>query len=955
MVEHYDTTAEIAEVIMRRPLTAIALLTSATAAAPAPAAPQTLAITDVNVVDVGGGVARPGMTVVVSGDRILALGPSGSVDVPGDARVVDGTGRFLIPGLWDMHVHTGSDENTRGIMYPLLVAHGVTGMRNMMGDCYDCGPVYFAIDQVHARRRAVAAGELLGPRVVASSAYAGSHEQAARRSSEGSSPRAPATEADARAFVRLAQSRGADFIKVYDMLPREAYFALAEEADRLGLPIAGHVPVAVRASEASDAGQRSIEHLGMGNVLEECSSREGELRARVIAELEKAEMGSRHTADGSALLPLVLEMVESYDPAKCAALASRFLRNGTWFVPTLMTSRLPSELGAGWREDPYARFLPPDERQYFEMAEVAVTSDLGTAEERAPVHRWVREVTGDMHRAGVPLLAGSDPGTPGVFWGIGLHQELELLVSAGLTAADALRAATLGPAQFLETTDSLGTVEAGKLADLVLLNANPLADISNARQIEAVVLRGRYLDREALDALLTGAERAAQSRDPTGLSDTVHVAPPTGVRETDRASILAALDHVRPGGTVRFAPGTYLIGGLNLDVAVPRITLLGHPDGTTLQGCEPDQFIDFEVAMFACNALGLSGGHQTVRDLTFEHAWHGITIGCCLPGSAKEFETWEGPERTQPGGHLIEGNTFRFTPNGMRVLGRSTEPTVIQNNRFIDVYHAIGINGGGVHFLDNDISVHEPHRVPTSTHPGDAINLLPAGTSDDHTTCTANLIAGNRIVGYTHGIRIGVYSPATSCRGNIVRDNTIRVGRVTFASLWFGIEMQEVSDSTVVGFPIGLINFPLADPETYGAADEPGREAMIEDNVIERNHIIGAYGVGIEILHASRNRIAHNTVTGIRLREPFPGNVLSEEPVMWRDANGSGIWISAGSVRNEILGNTFDDIDGSAVVIEGNSNRVQLQSGDHRVRDLGTGNDITVAATAAEQIRVTRR
>lgn len=483
----------------------LSLLLSAVAASA-----QTLAMADVTVIDVMMGVAVPDQTVVVSGEWITAVGAVSSVEIPAGAVVVEGRGRYLIPGLWDMHVHTGSDANTRGIIYPLLVAHGVTGVRNMMGDCFDCGPVGFAIDQVDGRRRAVAAGNLLGPRVVASSAFAGSHEQAARRPSEGSSPQAPATEADARAFVRLAKERGADFIKVYDMLPRDAYFAMANEAKRLRLPFAGHVPVEVRTSEASDAGQASVEHLGRGNVLEECSSREDELRARIIAALHAAEMGSRRTPDGPALLPLMVDMVASYDPARCARLASRLAGNGTWFVPTLMTSRLPDELGTGWRESPYARFLPPDERAFFEEAEEAYASDLGDPEEQAPISRWVREVTGDMHRAGVPMLAGSDAGVPGIFWGISLHQELELLVSAGFTPAEALRTATLGPAEFLEATDSLGTVETGKLADLVLLDGNPLEDISNTQGIAAVVLRGRYLDRHALDTLLGDAESVAR-------------------------------------------------------------------------------------------------------------------------------------------------------------------------------------------------------------------------------------------------------------------------------------------------------------------------------------------------------------------------------------------------------------------------------------------------------------
>ncbi len=489
------------------PLPALALTLLLLPAVPA-GAQDRLAISPVTVVDVAEAVLRPHQTVIVSGDRIAAVGEAGVVEVPAGAVVIDGSGKFVIPGLWDMHVHTGNDRNAREIVYPLLVAHGVTGFRNMQGDCFDCPPD-FSIERVDARRRAVAAGELVGPREVASSDFAGSHEQAARRSTEGSSPEAPATEADARAFVRLVKERGVDFIKIYDMLPREAYFALAEEANRLGLPFAGHVPVTVRASEASDAGQASIEHPDDFGILTECSSREDDLRARMIAEFDEAEMGARYTSEGPAILPLMLEMVETYDPDKCARLAARFARNGTWVGPTLMVQRLPSELGAGWREDPYARFLIPAERRWFEWAEETYARDLGDAEEQVPVSRWLRQVTRAMHGAGVPILAGTDAGETGVFWGVSLHQELELLVSAGLTEAEALRAATLGPAEFLEATDSLGTVESGKVADLVLLEANPLEDISNTQRIAAVVFRGRHLDRIDLDALLEEAAAAA--------------------------------------------------------------------------------------------------------------------------------------------------------------------------------------------------------------------------------------------------------------------------------------------------------------------------------------------------------------------------------------------------------------------------------------------------------------
>lgn len=468
---------------------------------------QPIAFTNVTVIDVKEGVAKPGMSVIVIEERITAVGSVDEIDVPDGATIIEGTGKYLIPGLWDMHAHIESDRDTRKIVYPLFIAHGVIGIRNMHADCFDCPN---SIEQVKARQQAVAAGELIGPRVVASSWYAGSHDQAARRSTEGSSPQAPATEADARAFVRLVNERGVDFIKIYDMLPREAYFALADEANTLGLPFAGHVPVEVRASEASDAGQASIEHPDAFGILIECSSKEEDLRARIITVFDKAEMGARHTSDGSTILPLMLDMVDTHDPGKCAALAEQFVRNGTWIVPTLMMARLPRELGSGWREKRYTRFLSPEARRYFEWEEEVYARDLGNANERVPVSNWLREVTGVMHRAGVPILAGSDAGSSGVFWGISLHDELELLVDAGLTETEALRATTYSPAEFLERTDLLGTVEEGKLADLVLLDANPLEDITHTQQIRAVMANGRYYDRKALDELLQEAERAAR-------------------------------------------------------------------------------------------------------------------------------------------------------------------------------------------------------------------------------------------------------------------------------------------------------------------------------------------------------------------------------------------------------------------------------------------------------------
>ena len=293
----------------------------------------------------------------------------------------------------------------------------------------------------------------------------------------------PATVEHGRAHVRLLKNRGVDFIKIYDELPREAYFAIAREANKLELPFAGHVPVAVRASEASDAGQKSIEHCCAGSLYEQCSSRETELREKMLNEFTKDEPHG---------LPILNEMIESYNEKKCAKLIDTFIRNDTWFVPTLIASSWRGD----WQDDPRTKYLPPVELKYWKVDHEFDASMFGNADERRPQVEQDFKLVDTMRKAGVRMLAGSDPGIAGVFFGSSLGEELELMVKAGFTETEALRAATLNPAEFLGFTDDLGTIEAGKLADLVLLNGNPLEDISYTRDIHAVVFDGQLIDRE---------------------------------------------------------------------------------------------------------------------------------------------------------------------------------------------------------------------------------------------------------------------------------------------------------------------------------------------------------------------------------------------------------------------------------------------------------------------------
>ncbi|HUG75661.1 MAG TPA: penicillin acylase family protein, partial [Acidimicrobiia bacterium] len=407
--------------------------------------------------------------------------------------------------------------------------------------------------------------------------------------------------------------------------------------------------------------------------------------------------------------------------------------------------------------------------------------------------------------------------------------------------------------------------------------------------------------------------------------DTVHVAPPTGETETDRASILAALERVRPGGTVQFAPGTYLVGEL-IHVTAAGITVVGHPDGTILRGCDPSGFESKDFAVAECNGFSLTGGHQTVRDLTFEYTWHALILGgpaCqagdCPPGAL--------PVESRTGGYLVEGNTFRESPNGIRVVGQWHEPAVIRANRFINTYHAVMVNGMTAHILDNHVSVPEPERLPYTRHPG--LPLMISGwEAKGVSACDRNMIVGNRIEGHPDGIAILPF-PGGSCRENVIRDNTIEIARVPFTSPSTAIHVRSTADSTVTGVPLALLN------RVFG-------EGVIEDNLIEGNRILGAEGLAIEILGASGNRIVDNTIIGVSPRDPFPGNTLFPKAPEWQAANGSGIWVSPGSNGNEIVGNTFEAVASVDVFLEGDSNRVTLRSPGDDVRDAGIGNIVAV-------------
>jgi hypothetical protein len=399
-------------------------------------------------------VPRKDVTLAIAGGRILSIGVSVK-PAPG-THVIDATGQFLIPGLWDMHFHL----DPQGSGLHTLVANGITGIREM----YSGIPIAtLAAWRVRPENPRIAiAGFLDGPLL--------------RTSASTPDAYAVGTAEEARLAVELLAARGADFLKVYNSLPREAYFEIAKRSKSLGIPFAGHVPEAVSPAEASEAGQRSQEHLI--NILLACSTREEELRAQRIFTMNNPAISAVERALQLGF-PDPQGLFDSYDDAKAAALFKTFVKNDTWQTPTLALLQSFVADRDRARRTLYMQDLSPE------------TFDMWMARIRALLDRY-KKLVGDMHRAGVEFLAGTDtsPNNP-VPVGIGLHDELELLVESGFTPMEALQTATRNPARYFGTLKDMGTIEPGKLADLVLLTANPLDDIRNTRKIKTVVLRGR--------------------------------------------------------------------------------------------------------------------------------------------------------------------------------------------------------------------------------------------------------------------------------------------------------------------------------------------------------------------------------------------------------------------------------------------------------------------------------
>jgi imidazolonepropionase-like amidohydrolase len=447
-----------------------------------------LAIAHVTVVNPDG-TSQPDRMVIIHGGEIVSVSPAKASKTRAGAQVVDGTGKYLMPGLWDMHVHFRDAERD----LKMYVANGVLGIRNMGG------PV-----EVYSLREQIANGQLLGPKIVGSGAIIDgpdSFSNPAFTISVG-------TPEEAREAVRGHKKEGADLIKVYDGLSREAFFAIMDEAKKENLPVAGHLPSSIGVREASNSGQRTIEHglpLAGG-----CTIEEQYIQWRV----DRSAFEEALTTKNFALIPAKIArdetaLLDHFDQQRMDEAFRLLAKNGTFLTPTMVTERSLTFIDDLARtRDPRMEYVASEELNWWKP-ENGMLTKYRTPEYIAMRKRQYAKFMEEIPLAkaqGVRFLAGTDVTVPYTYPGFSLHDELKLFVQAGFTPNEALETATTNPALLLGLSKTRGRIAPGYVADLVLLEANPLADIENTRKIAAVIANGKLLDRARLDQLLQEAK-----------------------------------------------------------------------------------------------------------------------------------------------------------------------------------------------------------------------------------------------------------------------------------------------------------------------------------------------------------------------------------------------------------------------------------------------------------------
>jgi imidazolonepropionase-like amidohydrolase len=465
---------------------------------------QGVVIKNATVVNTRDGSLSPSLTLILEQGKIKTI-TRAKVRTSGNATTIDATGKYVVPGYQDMHTHAQGSEAQSANTWALMIAHGITGIREMSG-----APALVKRAQQH--NAGLAAGRIDAPEIlqIPAGIFFGMVN----------------TPAAAIAQVQQQKAAGGDFIKVTNA-NREVSFALLAEAKLQGLGVVGHLSPSASAVEVSKAGWHAIEHLGAGmGVLLDCTTEETSIRQAML----RGEGAKPPFPPTFILTPMLYRAIEApfyqrimngYDEAKCLTAAKSFAEQGTWQVPTLL--RLRTMLASDdqrYRVDPNLMYVDKTTRALWESLAVQYASTVppSAAATFRNFYTAQLKLTKLLKSQGGKMLAGSDLGGIWVIAGVSLHQEFRELAEAGLSPLEILQMTTLNPAEFLKREASMGTVNEGKNADLVLLEANPLQDAAHLSKIAGVFLKGKYFSKEALEALKKGVALNFRNMPPQALN-----------------------------------------------------------------------------------------------------------------------------------------------------------------------------------------------------------------------------------------------------------------------------------------------------------------------------------------------------------------------------------------------------------------------------------------------------
>ena len=475
-------------------------------------------ISNVTVVNTRDGTSQANMAVVIDNAKIQKIDRASNIRVEGTAQSIDASGKYVVPGFNDMHTHTLDAADLTPTYWPLLIANGITGVREMRGSADLVRRAQklnadSAAGLVDAPEVLLVPGEIIG--------------QIPAPATVAIATSAPAAVAE----VQKQKAYAAGFVKMFNV-NREASLAILAEAKNRGLTVAGHLSPALGAVESSNAGWKAIEHLGSGiGILLDCATEEAAVRAALLRGEGSAPSPLPPTWSANALsAPFYQRVSASYDNAKCQAVAQTFAKNETWNVPTLIRLRTTHFVDdALYRTDPNLIYVSKATRAAWEAAAVQRSTLPATAAATFRQYYALQQTLPKLLKQnGARLLAGSDTATQAnwVIPGFSLHQEFRLLAASGLSPLEILQMTTLNGAQFLQREATMGTVDEGKNADLVLLDANPVADVENLGKIAAVFLKGRYFSKAMLDKLKSDVAKTYESRPlaaPSTAAEPAHV------------------------------------------------------------------------------------------------------------------------------------------------------------------------------------------------------------------------------------------------------------------------------------------------------------------------------------------------------------------------------------------------------------------------------------------------